>query len=68
MTHCILADVDVRSHWAHLLSSYYFTLSPEETSLYNNFLMDKKKEYRNKEKSGAEMLQVLEFDVHSTGD
>lgn len=37
MTHCILADAGVRSHWVHLPSSYYFTLNPEETSLYNNF-------------------------------
>lgn len=67
MTHCILADADVRSHWAHLPSSCYLTLSPEETSLYNNFLVEKKKEYRNKEEGGAEMLQVLESDAHSTG-
>lgn len=67
MTHRILADADVRSHWAHLPSSYYFTLSPEETSLCNNFLVEKRNEYRNKEEGSAEMLQVLELDAYSTG-
>lgn len=46
----------VRSHWAGLPSAHCFTLAPEKMSLWDNFLMEKKKTCRNKEENGAEML------------